>query len=570
MLERRLDNGLRVLIQQGRRTPPRAWACHQYHVGFRTTRAASAACRIVEHLPFTRSERRAGGGGLLRAGRRHGHERRHQPGRHHLHVELPARGLDLALWIESDRMGYLITALDEAKVARERSVVLQEWRERVSRRASGWLTEVIQQQMCPVGHPYHLVGDDPNHVASIRLAHVQWFLQEYHVPNNATLAIVGDVDLARALASVERYFASIPPSRDPRDARARVVAEAAPLVDFEAPTHRHAHAHVAHAALPRGRRRHPRCGGQAAGPAARVHDRRAAAERGSAPGQPPPGLRVQHRAQPRGGRRPAAVPRHGGPLPHAAADQHAARRSLPAYRDAASNWITGSHEGCDSRAMSLATRPEGTWWRRSTWRRATAASAETTFGAWPPSGCLSTGAWWCTCAACPTPPWAGASAPPTRRWPSDPPRRVSVHALVSGAASGLGAARLRSRRRLARATPAPHPRAGRALPPPPAAHARRRLRCRLRRHDPGAAPQRTHAGGHPAAGLAHRQPRGHHARQRAGLRRRGARPRHGLRGAAGVTAVSPTPRCPSVPRSRAPACRAPRRRATSRPCSARW
>ena len=80
---------------------------------------------------------------------------------------------------------------------------------------------------------------EPNHVASIRLAHVQWFLQEYYVPNNATLAIVGDVDPARALASVERYFASIPPSRDPLETPARAVVRlsGSRFVDFEAPTH---------------------------------------------------------------------------------------------------------------------------------------------------------------------------------------------------------------------------------------------------------------------------------------------------------------------------------------------
>ena len=235
-----LPNGLRVLIQQDRRTP-RVGVAIQYHVGFRTTpQGFRGLPHIVEHLMFTGSEHAPAGVAAYfePAGGTDMNGETSQDATTY-YVELPARELDLALWLESDRMGYLITALDEAKVARERSVVLQEWRERVSGRASGWLTEVVQQQIYPPGHPYHLVGDDPNHVASIRLAHVQWFLQQYYVPNNATIGIVGDVDPARALASVERYFGSIPPSEEPVPTPARAVVrfESGRFLAFEAPTY---------------------------------------------------------------------------------------------------------------------------------------------------------------------------------------------------------------------------------------------------------------------------------------------------------------------------------------------
>ncbi|MBK8408448.1 MAG: insulinase family protein [Sandaracinaceae bacterium] len=363
VLERRLDNGLRVLIQQDRRTP-RVGVAIQYHVGFRTTpRGFRGLPHIVEHLMFTGSEHAPEGaaayfepaGGTAMNGVTSQDATTY-------YVELPARELDLALWIESDRMGYLITALDEAKVARERSVVLQEWRERVSGRASGWLTEVIQQQMYPVGHPYHLVGDDPNHVASIRLAHVQWFLQEYYVPNNATLAIVGDVDPARALASVERYFASIPPSRDPLETPARAVVRlsGSRFVDFEAPTHTDTlmlmwptppyleedDATLDVVAKLLDRRLESMIGGPLLSAGAHQASHHLASEFNIA-------LSLEAGADPR---------------PYLAMVDHYLTQlqtntlrseSLPAYRDAASNWITGSYEGYDSRAMSLAMSPEG-------------------------------------------------------------------------------------------------------------------------------------------------------------------------------------------------------------------
>ena len=361
VLERRLSNGLRVLIQQDRRSP-RVGVAIQYHVGFRTTpQGFRGLPHIVEHLMFTGSEHAPEGVAAYfePAGGTDMNGETSQDATTY-YVELPARELDLALWLESDRMGYLITALDEAKVARERSVVLQEWRERVSGRASGWLTEVVQQQIYPPGHPYHLVGDDPNHVASIRLAHVQRFLQQYYVPNNATIGIVGDVDPARALASVERYFGSIPPSEEPVPTPARAVVrfESGRFLAFEAPTYTDTvmlmwptppyleadDATLDVVAKLLDRRLESMVGGALLSAGASQASHHLASE-----------FTIALSFEPATDVRPyiAAVDQFLAQLQ----SQTLRPEALPEYREAASNWITRGYEGYDSRAMSLAMSP---------------------------------------------------------------------------------------------------------------------------------------------------------------------------------------------------------------------
>ncbi|MEZ4327723.1 MAG: pitrilysin family protein [Polyangiales bacterium] len=363
VVERRLDNGLRVLVQHDGRSS-RVGVALQYHVGFRTTpQGFRGLPHIVEHLMYTGSEHApegaaayfepAGGTGMNGVTGQDATT---------YFVELPARELDLALWIESDRMAYLITALDEAKVARERSVVLQEWRERVSGRASGWLTETVQAAMYPEGHPYRLLGDDPNHVASIRLAHVQWFLQQYYVPDNATLAIVGDVDPERALASVQRYFGSIPRSRTPVPVPQRAVVrlDGASVVEFEAPTYTDTvmlmwptppyleadDATLDVLAKLLDRRLESMVNGPLRSAGAAQASHQLASE-----------FSIVLNMEPGTDPRPyvAAVDGYLAQL-----QQNTLRGdTLPAYLEDATNWITRGYEGYDDRAMSLALSPEG-------------------------------------------------------------------------------------------------------------------------------------------------------------------------------------------------------------------
>ncbi len=361
--EHHLDNGLRVLIQRDPRMP-RVGVAMQYHVGFRTTpRGFRGLPHIVEHLMFTGSEHAPeGAAAYLEPAGGTGMNGVTGQDATTYYVELPARELELALWLESDRMGYLITALTEAKVVHERSVVLQEWRERVSGRASGWLSESIQQHLYPEGHPYRLLGDDPNHVATIELEHVQWFLQRYYVPDNATLAIVGDVDPRAALASVQRYFSTIPRGLEPAEtpAPAPVRLPHSRWVDFEAPTHTDTlylfwptppyleddDAVLDILAKLLDRRLESMVGGALRSAGATQSSHRLASEftiaLTLAPGTDPSSY-IQ------------AIDQYLRQL-----QSHTLRSdALPGYRESASNWVTRAYGGFDSRAMSLALSPRG-------------------------------------------------------------------------------------------------------------------------------------------------------------------------------------------------------------------
>lgn len=122
---------------------------------------------------------------------------------------LPAGQMEWAFWLESQRMARLLAGLDEARVARQRAVVLHEGWER---NLYGW-RGVLQQRrysgVFPAGHPYTNFMERERDVHAIRLPHVQWFFQRWYTPDNATLVVVGGFDPARVRASIERYFGPI-------------------------------------------------------------------------------------------------------------------------------------------------------------------------------------------------------------------------------------------------------------------------------------------------------------------------------------------------------------------------
>lgn len=124
---------------------------------------------------------------------------------------VPSHQLDLALWLEADRMGSLLDALSQDNLDNQRDVVKNEKRSSYDNRPYGTWNEKIQAHLYPPGHPYHhpTIGSmDDLDAAS--LDDVKAFFRTYYAPNNAVLAIVGDVDTTAALASVERYFGRIP------------------------------------------------------------------------------------------------------------------------------------------------------------------------------------------------------------------------------------------------------------------------------------------------------------------------------------------------------------------------
>jgi zinc protease len=123
---------------------------------------------------------------------------------------LPSNQLEAALWLESDRMGFLLDTLDQKKLATQRDVVRNERREGENSPYS-LVEEELFHQLYPKGHPYYasVIGSHAD-IESARLKDVRDFFKLYYAPNNASLAIVGDIDKAKTKALVEKYFGPIP------------------------------------------------------------------------------------------------------------------------------------------------------------------------------------------------------------------------------------------------------------------------------------------------------------------------------------------------------------------------
>ena len=124
---------------------------------------------------------------------------------------LPSNQLELALWLESDRMGFLLETLDGPKLANQRDVVRNERRQGTENAPYGLPEEAMLQALYPAPHPYHgVVMGSHADIEAARLDDVREFFRQYYTPNNASIAIVGDFDPATVKKMVEKYFGSIP------------------------------------------------------------------------------------------------------------------------------------------------------------------------------------------------------------------------------------------------------------------------------------------------------------------------------------------------------------------------
>src|SRR5246127_2438423 len=112
---------------------------------------------------------------------------------------LPSNQLELALWLESDRMGYLLGKLDRERLANQRDVVRNERRQSVENSPYGLVEEALYHQLFPKSHPYFadVIGSHRD-IEAARLDDVREFFRQYYTPNNASLTITGDIDPAQA------------------------------------------------------------------------------------------------------------------------------------------------------------------------------------------------------------------------------------------------------------------------------------------------------------------------------------------------------------------------------------
>lgn len=120
---------------------------------------------------------------------------------------LPSNQLELALWLESDRMGYLIDKLDQTNLSTQQDVVRNERRQSLENQPYGTVEEALYHHLFPPTHPYYaeVIGSHAD-IQAAKLDDVRRFFKQYYAPNNATVAIVGDFDPATAKRWVAKYF----------------------------------------------------------------------------------------------------------------------------------------------------------------------------------------------------------------------------------------------------------------------------------------------------------------------------------------------------------------------------
>ena len=216
-----LDNGLEVLLLPDR-SHPRVAVCVSYFTGLRDQRAGyRGLAHLTEHLMFQGS-RNVGEDQFFQHLERSGATSRNattDPDFTSYWEVVPSNRLATVLWLESDRMAYMLDHLNETTLDQQREVVLSEFRQEHRGSPLDRVNEIILRYVFPLGHPYHMLLDRPDDLRAIRIEHVQWFFQHWYRPNNARLAIVGDFEVEEARALVEQYFAGIRSSHQGRPER---------------------------------------------------------------------------------------------------------------------------------------------------------------------------------------------------------------------------------------------------------------------------------------------------------------------------------------------------------------
>ena len=209
----RLPNGLTVMFQEDHRQP-RVGISVAYKVGLSNDPPEyRGLAHLTEHLMFQGSANvpRQGFFKITESRGATHHGGYADLDRTVYERELPSREFATGLWLESDRMAYLLKHITPEAIEVQREVIRNEWRERLGPSALANRHRLIARALYPPTHPYHEFGDYD--AEAIDLSAVQWFFQKYYGPDNATLGIVGDVSEARARKLVSRYFGSIKKTR---------------------------------------------------------------------------------------------------------------------------------------------------------------------------------------------------------------------------------------------------------------------------------------------------------------------------------------------------------------------
>jgi len=206
-----LDNGLTVIVHEDHKAPIVAiniW----YHVGSKNEKPGKTGfAHLFEHLMFGGSEHAPGRyiDGMERIGATDLNGTTN-PDRTNYFQNVPTSAVDFTLWMESDRMGHLLGALDQKTLDLQRGVVQNEKRQGENQ-PYGVTRQLLTQNTYPAGHPYSwtTIGDMADLDAASMKDVQEWF-KTYYGPSNVVLVLAGDIDAKTAREKVTKYFGDIP------------------------------------------------------------------------------------------------------------------------------------------------------------------------------------------------------------------------------------------------------------------------------------------------------------------------------------------------------------------------
>ncbi|MBE0668375.1 MAG: insulinase family protein, partial [Bacteroidales bacterium] len=208
----KLDNGLNVILHEDKSDPIVSVAIY-YHVGSnREVPGRTGFAHLFEHMMFQQSENVPedqyfrliqSAGGTLNGST--------NQDRTNYYETVPKNALEMVLWMESDRMGYLSNTITKQAFAVQQNVVQNEKRQNYDNRPYGHSSTVMARAMYPAGHPYSwtTIGEIED-LFNATVDDVKEFHGRFYVPNNATLSIAGDYDPVQVKELVQKYFGEIP------------------------------------------------------------------------------------------------------------------------------------------------------------------------------------------------------------------------------------------------------------------------------------------------------------------------------------------------------------------------
>jgi zinc protease len=209
----KLENGLEYILYEDK-TVPLVSVNIWYKVGSAyETKGKTGLAHLFEHMMFQGSENVPKemhfrsiqeAGGTLNGST--------STDRTNYYEKLPANNLELALWLESDRMGFFLPALTQEKLNNQKDVVKNERLERYDNQPYGLGWELLITNLYPANHPYSwsTIGFLKD-IESYTFDDVKNFFQKYYSPNNATIVIVGDFEKQEAISLLNKYFGPIKP-----------------------------------------------------------------------------------------------------------------------------------------------------------------------------------------------------------------------------------------------------------------------------------------------------------------------------------------------------------------------